>query len=522
MAADVVDVCFVGAGIACLHAARELLLRRPGVRVLLLERDPRRCGGRAWGATAFGGVPISRGAGVARLVDPAAAAAVTTATVVVSSSSTSQAAAADLPTAAAANLPTLCAQLRLPPLGGGGGGPTQSPQPQPPHSQPPHSQPPTQSQAYVVACVRRLRKHLATLDRAHETFGDYARRVLPSVQAPQRKKRADERESDGAPLHAPAPAGDAYARFVDACGFSDFELADAYDTVLDYGLDDLTPPSNRDEPRFAPVPWRALVDALVRSLPRGTVRTGAEVVQLTADGGGSAGDGEGGEAGAAAGGSAAGGAAARGGWTVAWRGTRSGQAGGGAVRARCVVVGGTASTFRALFPRVPVFDEVRAQPFVRVYARVANLPAAQHRALFGAGRGLTVLEGSDLQKAAHVDRDVYLVAYADNARALRVARMTRAQLQEAVRSAFGAPRLRLVGRVVRCWWPEGTHFFAPLNGRFRDRDAFLHRAQRPAPGVFCVGEALSRRQGWCEGALQSANAVMEDLLACLDRPPAGA
>jgi ribulose 1,5-bisphosphate synthetase/thiazole synthase len=60
----VVDVCFVGAGIACMYAAHELLRRRPDARVLLLERA-RRAGGRAWGST-FAGVTVSHGAGVVR------------------------------------------------------------------------------------------------------------------------------------------------------------------------------------------------------------------------------------------------------------------------------------------------------------------------------------------------------------------------------------------------------------------------------------------------------------------------
>ena len=53
--------------------------------------------------------------------------------------------------------------------------------------------------------------------------------------------------------------------------------------------------------------------------------------------------------------------------------------------------------------------------------------------------------------------------------------------------------------------------------------ALLHAAERPlpgprrlpatraTPGVYAIGEALSRKQGWCEGALESALAIMDEL-----------
>jgi glycine/D-amino acid oxidase-like deaminating enzyme len=387
MVDDAVDVCFVGAGISCLYAARELLRRRPDARVLLLERT-RRAGGRAWGST-FAGVTVSRGAGVVRVGTDRL-------------------------------LSEVIAQIS--PQRGGG-----------------KAQPPGPG-GWLALQVRRLRKHLSTLDRSRETFEQYARRVL----------------------------GDAgYERFTAAAGFTDFELADACDTVLDYGLEDLY--AGRP---VAGVPWQALIRSLVRALPAHSVRLGAEVSRLEKE---------------------------EGGWTVH-------LANGGAVRARRVVVGGTASTLRALFPLFALYDDVRAQPFTRVYAQVA--PGSGLQASLPPGR-LTVLRG-DLQKAAHVGRDVYLLAYADNAHAERVARMSKAELQAAARDALGAPRLR-VKRMLRCWWLEGTHYYTPLNGRFRDRDTFLRRAQRPAPGVYAIGEALSRKQGWCEGALESALAIMDEL-----------
>jgi phytoene dehydrogenase-like protein len=384
--AEVVDVCLVGAGVACLYAARELLKRDPALRVLLLERE-RRVGGRVWAST-FAGVPgLPRGAGVGRVGTDR-------------------------------RLLALLDELGLP------------------YRTVPHVAshlawaPP---QIDVAACVRRLRAARPAAGR--DTFRAYATRVL------------------GGP--------EAYAAFKTAAGFSDFDRADALDTVLDYHLQDL----HTDGARIALVPWQALLRALVKGLPPGSVRTRCAVERLERRRDGR--------------------------WDV--------HASDGVVTAARVVVGGTASTLRALFPRVKEYEAVLAQPFVRVYAQATGAPPLPP--------GMTAVPG-DLQKVAHMAADVYLLAYSDNESAGRVAALRPTELESLARETLRAPRLR-IKRTLRAWWPEGTHCFAPLDvAHFRDRDAFLRRAQRPAPGVAVVGEMLSRKQGWTEGALESVAAAL--------------
>jgi hypothetical protein len=61
------------------------------------------------------------------------------------------------------------------------------------------------------------------------------------------------------------------------------------------------------------------------------------------------------------------------------------------------------------------------------------------------------------------------------------------------------------------YWDIGTHYFEPLGPEFKNRNDFLRVAQRPKPGVFIVGEAVSRYQGWVEGALESVESVWGDV-----------
>lgn len=60
-----VDVCLIGGGIACLYAAYRLQRLRPGISIVVLEKDER-LGGRAHTAV-FHGVQIAEGAGIGRI-----------------------------------------------------------------------------------------------------------------------------------------------------------------------------------------------------------------------------------------------------------------------------------------------------------------------------------------------------------------------------------------------------------------------------------------------------------------------
>jgi hypothetical protein len=66
------------------------------------------------------------------------------------------------------------------------------------------------------------------------------------------------------------------------------------------------------------------------------------------------------------------------------------------------------------------------------------------------------------------------------------------------------------------YWERGTHYFTPLDEKYGTRKqhiAHLQRPQSPKRGVYVVGEAVSARQGWCEGALESVENVLSEIAA---------
>jgi monoamine oxidase len=43
---------------------------------------------------------------------------------------------------------------------------------------------------------------------------------------------------------------------------------------------------------------------------------------------------------------------------------------------------------------------------------------------------------------------------------------------------------------------------------YSSREEFMDKAQHPEKGILVVGEAVSRNQGWTEGALESVKTVL--------------
>ena len=70
-------------------------------------------------------------------------------------------------------------------------------------------------------------------------------------------------------------------------------------------------------------------------------------------------------------------------------------------------------------------------------------------------------------------------------------------------------KIKLTITAIRSYyWDIGTHYYEPLHGDFKNREDFIHHAQRPCNNMVVVGEAVSIHQGWVEGALESVHSVI--------------
>jgi len=267
--------------------------------------------------------------------------------------------------------------------------------------------------------------------------------------------------------------GSQYAQFVRATGYSDFEQTDCVEALDNYGFDDTL---GRNE--FFVVPWQRLLDELMTQ--SGVKAMFGQTVQRVRTGKV---------------------------YSISEDGTRQ------KFRAPLVIVGVTINCLRHIIPDRNIYSQVRSQPFIKVFARLATSdpPRAEAAKSLWDHSG-PILVGKPLQKMFEVDMktNVYNVAYADNDSARLLRRKGRTEIEQLFSSVAGFSTV--FSLYYEKYWPEGTHFFPP-SPFIIHKKRFLHALQRPYDGVWVVGEAVSPcHHGWVEGALESVDELATDLL----------
>ena len=437
----------VGAGIAGLYAAYKL--KKLGLDVRVYEKSGR-IGGRV-GTMRFAGRDVPTGAGVGRGKDVLLRALCDELGVPATEFTTDFKYRLPAP---AADIDIMATVSRLRGAGGGGPGP-------------------------------------GALDRANETFRDFATRVLGAKT---------------------------YRAFVAKTGFSDYECADAVDTLDNYGFEDTVPGY-----KALRVDWAALLRRLGEELDGANGPAGPK--------------GANGPAGPKGANGPAGPKGANGPRTICLNST--------VARLRSGIVATDVDAARKLTGKP--LDGVAGHPFVLLYFSCdADLDCgytvcAPFQKIIQMGRGRTGAKRAEEskapkgQKAANAPKGqkaakapmVYMI-YCDGPTARKIARTRdlRKYIAEGVTKVFGVEITVREHKLV--YWDSGTHYFTPLRGfetraahiaalqGLRPHDGMGHKGPRAALDqrsrpLFVVGEAISAHQGWCEGALES----VETLLAAL-------
>jgi hypothetical protein len=159
-----------------------------------------------------------------------------------------------------------------------------------------------------------------------------------------------------------------------------------------------------------------------------------------------------------------------------------------------------------------LYKQIHSQPFLRLYGKFDKKSAEMMENLVP---NYTIVPGP-LQKIIPIDakKGIYMISYSDNKNATLLHKYFsdspefRHYLAKLICKAIGLPKdsLCIIG-VKEYYWEIGTHFYEPLKG-FLSRKEFVERIQHPLKNILVVGEAVSRYQGWVEGALESVDAVL--------------
>ena len=153
--------------------------------------------------------------------------------------------------------------------------------------------------------------------------------------------------------------------------------------------------------------------------------------------------------------------------------------------------------------KMPTYgDFVGSTPFARVYA--------WYKKGYSMKDGYVMVDGP-CDKLIKVNDNVLMASYSDGVNAefwMKVKKLPMDERRKVVRDElkkagfdFGLP-----DDVFSAEWTDGDHYFRPYKGTI---DKLLDKLQKPCKNVYIVGEMVSKRQGYVEGALLSVNLIFK-------------
>jgi len=272
-----------------------------------------------------------------------------------------------------------------------------------------------------------------------------------------------------------------YKNLLICSAYTDYENEDAYETLYYYGFDD------NYKPWLAlNVSWHDIVEKLAHKIGIKNIKTSANVVGVYK-------------------------------MDECGCGFLVELANGKKLTCSKTIIATTISSVKKLVPGADkpdsIYQQIHGQVFLRVYGKFSKESSEIMRE---AVPTQTIVPGP-LHRIIPMnpEKGVYMIAYTDNDGAkffknsLENNQANRAFFCEVLEKSLGLEIGALHLTAIRdFYWPIGTHYYEPLKGPNKNRQQFIRAAQNPVPCMYVVGEMISRKQGWTEGALESVNAII--------------
>jgi hypothetical protein len=272
-----------------------------------------------------------------------------------------------------------------------------------------------------------------------------------------------------------------YKEFLISSGYQDFEKADVYETLNNYGMDD-----NKGGWSILYIPWKNLVLALAEKIGWNHFCFSQKVEKIKPN-------------------------------QELNLFELCCENGNSFFCKKLVIATPINSIQKLIDPLKPdmksVYNQIHGQPFLRLYGKFDKKSAKIMEKLVP---NYTIVPGP-LQKIIPInpEKGIYMIAYNDNKNAILLhkhfsdSKEFKHYVANFICKSLGLPKdsLILLG-VKEYFWDIGTHYYEPLKD-FKSRKEFLYLAQHPMKNILVIGEAVSNYQGWVEGALESVDAVLK-------------
>jgi hypothetical protein len=273
-----------------------------------------------------------------------------------------------------------------------------------------------------------------------------------------------------------------YKQFIVSAGYTDYENADTYETLYNYGMDD-----DKGGWTGLKIPWKQLVYNLYYKIGVNHFKFSSDVVSINK---------------------------IKDNPCLFEIKTENNKI----YYSNKVIIATTISGIKKLVPgasnKNSIYQEIHGQPFLRLYAKFDKKSSEILKKYISS---YTIVPGP-LQKIIPIDQNkgVYMIAYSDNSNAIMLKKYLDNTIKnrdffcDLIEQSLEIPKGSLkITDLKDFYWPIGTHYYEPLKREeFDSRDDFVYEVQHPEKGMLVVGEAVSRYQGWVEGALESVHSVL--------------
>lgn len=139
-------------------------------------------------------------------------------------------------------------------------------------------------------------------------------------------------------------------------------------------------------------------------------------------------------------------------------------------------------------------------PFVRIYCYYKN----------GYSTNLShyTIVDNKLQKVIKINDNVLMASYSDSSNALywkKLKTQSKGIQLETVSKYLETLNIKgTLDDIIITFWEEGIHYYKPTKNIHKTIKTLAH----PVKNVYIVGEIVSYKQGWVEGAIQSVDSLM--------------
>lgn len=271
-----------------------------------------------------------------------------------------------------------------------------------------------------------------------------------------------------------------YDGFVISAGYTDYEKEDVYETLYHYNMED-------NEPGWTVlyIRWNDLLDALIQKIGRTHIHTKIDITEIKPCSTGG----------------------------IHLLSTKDGRE----YKTQNIILATQIDTVKHLIHggKSALYKQIHGQPFLRLYAKASEKSIPILRQYIP----MTTTVSGPIHKIIPMSpkKGIYMIAYTDNqgvsalTDTLKNTAENRKIWARKIEDVFGIEKDTLEFEELKDYqWQCGTHYYSPFSEYkgIDNRNKFLYHAQRPMEGVWVVGEMISRKQGWVEGALESVQAIL--------------